>query len=72
MNDEDKKYDINMLRMLVKQANSFGAKLRVYKPKSGKYEYCITGSTPKHHRIRMGGTAFWLYDELMKSFCNGV
>lgn len=67
---------ITMLRNLVKQANNAGAKLRVYKPKpktgiptptSQEYEYCITGKDTIGRDIRMGGTAKWLYDELLKN-----
>lgn len=54
-----------MLRMLVKMANNFGAKLRVYKPKNQKYEYCITGIDWNGRKTRMGGTAERLYDELL-------
>lgn len=69
--------DIYMLQMLVKQANGFGAKLQVYKPKpkagapvpnQQNYEYCITGKDTIGRDIRMGGTAGWLYDELLKRF----
>lgn len=74
---EDAENDIKMLRMLVKQANGFGAKLRVYKPKpktgiqtpgSQDYEYCVSGKDTIGRDIRMGGTAFWLYDELIRKF----
>jgi len=58
---------ISMLRSLVKQANGFGARLRIYRPKSGKYEYCITGRDTFGRDVRMGGTAEWLYDELLKA-----
>lgn len=58
---------IKMLRDLVKQANGFGAQLRIYRPKSHKYECCITGQDTYGRRIRMGGTAEWLYDELLRS-----
>lgn len=69
---------IDMLRMLIKQANGFGAKLRVYKPKSRNnrglpkqhqknYEYCITGKDTIGRNVKMGGTAEWLYDELLKT-----
>ena len=64
--EEDAANDIAMLRMLIKQANRFGAKLRVYKPKNQKYEYCITGIDWDSRKTRMGGTAFWLYDELLR------
>ena len=70
---------IDMLKMLVKQANGFGAKLRVYKPKpkntissptTKKYEYCISGQDPIGRTIKMGGTAEWLYNELLKNLTN--
>jgi len=32
---------IKMLKDLIKQANGFGASLRLYKPKSEKYEFCM-------------------------------
>jgi len=58
---------IKMLRDLVKQANGFGAQLRIYRPKSAKYDYCITGKDTLGRSIRMGGTADWLYDELLRT-----
>ena len=70
INMNNKQIDLEMLRKLVKQANGFGARLRVYKPKSNKYEYCITGTDEIGRNIRMGGTAFWLYDELLKQLTN--
>ena len=61
---------IDMLRMLVKQANGFGAKMRVYHPKSKKYDYCICGQDTIGRQVKMGGTAEWLYDELLKTLTN--
>ena len=56
-----------VLRNLIKQANNQGYKLRLYRPKSGKYEFCISGSSPySGWPIKMGGTAGFLYDELLK------
>lgn len=72
---------ITMLRMLIKQANNGGAKLCVYKPKpkvgipapnSKEYEYCITGKDELGRNIRMGGTAEWLYDELLEKLTSGT
>ena len=57
---------IRMLHDLIKQANRFGAMLRLYRPKSKKYEFCITGKDYLGRRIRMGGSAKWLHDELLK------
>ena len=61
---------IDMLRNLIKQANGFGSRLRVYRPKSKKYEYCIAGQDTIGRSIKMGGTAEWLYDELLKTLTN--
>jgi len=61
---------IDMLKMLVKQANRFGAKMRVYRLKSKDYKYCITGKDTIGRDIRMEGTAEWLYDELLKTLTN--
>jgi len=63
---------IKMLKDLIKQANGFGASLRLYKPKSEKYEFCITGKDWFGRKIRMGGSAEWLYDELMKAMVKEV
>ena len=63
---EDMINDIAMLRMLIKMANNSGAKLRIYKPKNQKYEYCIIGIDWNSRKTRMGGTAEWLYDELLR------
>jgi len=56
---------ITMLRSLVKQANNSGARLRVYKPKNKEYKYCISGQDIIGRKVRMGGTAEWLYDCLL-------
>ena len=56
---------VTMLRMLIKMANNSGAKLRIYKPKNQKYEYCITGIDWDGRKTRMSGTAECLYDELL-------
>lgn len=56
----------HLLRRLVKQANGFGAELRIYRPKSGKYEFCVNGQDTKGRKVKMGGTAKWLYDELLE------
>jgi len=61
---------ITMLRNLIKMANNAGAKLRVYRPKNQKYEYCITGKDEIGRDIRMGGTAEWLHDELLRKLTN--
>jgi len=58
---------VYMLKRLIKQANGFGAKLRLYIPKSGKYDYCISGFDTKKRKMRMGGTAEWLYDTLLEN-----
>ena len=58
--------DILVLRNLVKQANNAGHSLQVRKSKKCPYIVCGT----MHDRswpIKMGGTAGWLYDELLKS-----
>jgi len=60
--------DEYMLRQLIKQANGFGARLRLYRPKNKKYDFCISGSDIVQRRIKMGGTADWLYGELLKNF----
>jgi len=61
---------ITMLRNLVKQANNSGARLRIYKPKNKEYEYCISGQDTINRKVRMGGTAEWLHDELLKTLTN--
>lgn len=51
------------LKALIKQANSFGASLKVRKHK--KYPFAVSGKDEIGRTIRMGGTAEWLYDELL-------
>jgi len=60
--------DEHMLRQLIKQANGFGARLRLYRSKNKKYDFCVSGSDIVQRQIKMGGTADWLYDELLKKF----
>ena len=63
--------DIYMLRMLVKQANGFGATLRVRKSK--KYPYIVCGQIVGNvFPTKMGGTAAWLYDELLSALVRAL
>lgn len=58
--------DEYMLKMLVKQANGFGATLQVRKHK--KYPFVVCGHLPFYAwPVKMGGTAKWLYNELMNN-----
>jgi len=56
--------DEKLLKNLVKQANSYGASLKVCKSK--KYPFAVYGKDGIGRTIRMGGTADWLYDELLE------
>ena len=56
--------DEKLLKNLVKQANSYGASLRVCKSK--KYPFVVCGKDEKGRTIRMGGTTELLYDELLR------
>ena len=59
--------DEYMLKMLIKQANGFGASLRVRKhKKQEKFPFAISGKDEIGRTILMGGTAEWLYSELLK------
>lgn len=58
--------DIDMLRDLVKQANGFGARLRVIKSKKPEYDWYVSGQR-NDMAVRMAGTASWLYDELLRA-----
>ena len=62
---EDLDIDRKHLGSLVKLANNQGAQFQVRKHK--KYPFVICGKDRIGRRIRMGGTAQWLHDELMKS-----
>lgn len=58
--------DEYMLKMLVKQANAQGCTLQVHKHK--EYPFVVSGGLPFcAWPLKMGGTAGWLYDELLKS-----
>jgi len=58
--------DEYMLKMLVKWANDCGASLKVRKNK--KYPFIICGKDSIGRAIKMGGTAEWLYSELLTKF----
>ena len=71
-----KRDDEHMLRSLVKQANNGGARLRIYRPKNGKYDFCVAGQWHANAGglpVKMGGTAAWLYGALLESWqsCKG-
>lgn len=58
--------DEYMLKMLVGQANKQGCTLQVRRHK--KYPFIVSGGLPFcAYPMRMGGTAAWLYDELLDS-----
>ncbi len=62
---------IDLLRWLVKQANNQGCNLHIRK--GTKYPYHVSGTTPFcAFRVKMGGTAEWLYDELMKTLVERI
>ena len=58
--------DIYMLRQLVKQANGFGAALKVIKCKRPEYDYYVSGKDSIGRQIKMAGAASWLYNELLE------
>ena len=60
--------DEYMLKELVKSANNYGASLKVRKHK--KYPFIVSGKDEIGRQIRMGGTAGWLYDELLTKLIN--
>jgi len=60
--------DEKLLKNLVKQANGFGASLKVCKSK--KYPFAVYGKDEIGRTIRMGGTAEWLYSELLVELTN--
>ena len=63
-NNIDENMDISLLRGLVRQANNQGYKLVVRKSK--KYPYIVSGQSPfSGWPVKMGGTANWLYRELL-------
>ena len=62
---EDLAIDRKQLGSLITMANNQGASLQVRKHK--KYPYIICGTDTIGRCVKMGGTAEWLYDELMKT-----
>lgn len=62
--------DIYMLKQLIKQANGFGAILRVIKCKKPEYDYYVSGKDTVGRQMKMAGTAEWLYNELLENLTN--
>lgn len=63
--------DEYMLRQLVKQANKSGCRLQMRRHK--KYPFVVSGSLPFcAWPMKMGGTAGWLYDELMAALVRNM
>lgn len=62
---EDLAIDRKQLGSLIKYANYQGVRLQVRHHK--KYPYIVCGTDTIGRQIKMGGTAFWLYNELLKN-----
>ena len=65
---EDLAIDLANLKNIVSLANSYGAKLQVRR--HTKYPYIICGRDQIDRQVKMGGTAFWLHNELLKTLTN--